>query len=49
VVKVFLLKNITKDLAGFSSLVEKGFPGYFLCMVFLLVILVVATLLFMVK
>jgi hypothetical protein len=28
---VFLLKNIPKDLAGFSSLVEKGFPGYFLC------------------
>jgi hypothetical protein len=28
VVKVFLLKNIEKDLAGFSSLVEKGFPGY---------------------
>jgi hypothetical protein len=26
-VKVFLLKNIAKDLAGFSSLVEKGFPG----------------------
>jgi hypothetical protein len=49
VVKVFLLKNIAKDLVGFSSLVEKGFPGYFLCMVFLLVILVVATFLFMVK
>jgi hypothetical protein len=55
VVKVFLLKTIAKDLAGFSSLVEKGFPGYFLillvflCMVFLLVILVAATLLFMVK
>ena len=31
VVKVFLLKNIEKDLAGFSSFVEKGFPGYFLC------------------
>jgi hypothetical protein len=31
VVKVFLLKNIAKDLVGFSSLVEKGFPGYFLC------------------
>jgi hypothetical protein len=26
-----LLKNIAKDLVGFSSLVEKGFPGYFLC------------------
>jgi hypothetical protein len=26
VVKVFLLKNIAKDLVGFSSLVEKGFP-----------------------
>jgi hypothetical protein len=25
VVKLFLLKNIAKDLAGFSSLVEKGF------------------------
>ena len=24
-VKVFLFKNITKDLVGFSSLVEKGF------------------------
>jgi hypothetical protein len=33
VVKVFLLKNISKDLAGFSSLVEKGFPGYFLFLV----------------
>jgi hypothetical protein len=31
VVKVFLLKNITKDLVGFSSLVEKDFLGYFLC------------------
>ena len=31
VVKVFLLKNIAKDLAVFSSLVERGFPGYFLC------------------
>jgi hypothetical protein len=31
VVKVFLLNNIANDLAGFSSLVEKGFPGYFLC------------------
>jgi len=30
-VKVFLLKNIAKDLAEFSSLVEKGFPGYILC------------------
>ena len=29
--KVFLLKNIAKDLVGFSSLVEKGFPRYFLC------------------
>jgi hypothetical protein len=29
--EVFLLKNIAKDLAGFSSLVEKGFPGYILC------------------
>jgi hypothetical protein len=51
VLMVFLLKNITKDLAGFSSLVEKGFPGYFLCsccMVFLLVILVAATKLFLV-
>ena len=48
-VKIFLLKNIAKDLAGFSSLVEKGFPGYFLCVVFLLVILVAATLLSMVK
>jgi hypothetical protein len=25
-VKVFLLKNIAKDLVGFSSLAEKGFP-----------------------
>ena len=49
-VEVFLLKNIAKDLAGFSSLVEKGFPLLvFLCMVFLLVILVAATLLCMVK
>ena len=48
-VKVFLLKNVAKDLAGFSSLVEKGFLGQFLCMVFLLMILVVATFLFMVK
>ena len=32
-VKVFLLKNIAKDLVGFSSLVEKGFPGYILCSV----------------
>jgi hypothetical protein len=31
VVKVFLLKNIEKDLDGFSSLVENGFLGYFLC------------------
>jgi hypothetical protein len=30
VVKVFLLKNIEKDLVGFSSLVKKGFPEYFL-------------------
>ena len=30
VVKVFLLNNIVKDLAGFSSLVEKGFPRYIL-------------------
>ena len=30
-VKVVLLKNIAKDLAGFSSLVEKGFTGYLLC------------------
>jgi hypothetical protein len=29
--EVFLLKNIDKGLVGFSSLVEKGFPGYFLC------------------
>jgi hypothetical protein len=50
------MKNITKNLAGFSSLVEKGFLvlGYFLCscawcMVFLLVILVAATLLSIVK
>jgi hypothetical protein len=49
VVKVFLLRNIAKDLAGFSSLVEKGFPGYFLCMVLLLVILVAATFMVMVK
>jgi hypothetical protein len=32
-VEVFLLKNIAKDLAGFSSLVEKGFPGYFFVLV----------------
>jgi len=25
------LKEYSKGLAGFSSLVEKGFPGYFLC------------------
>jgi hypothetical protein len=31
VVKAFLLNIIAKDLDGFSSLVEKGFPGYFLC------------------
>jgi hypothetical protein len=31
VVKVVLLKNIAKDLVGFSSLVEKGFPGYSSC------------------
>jgi hypothetical protein len=31
VVNLFLLKNIEKDLVGFSSLVEKDFPGYFLC------------------
>jgi hypothetical protein len=50
VVKVFLLKNIAKDLVEFSSLVEKGMILLvFLCMVFLLVILVVATFLFMVK
>ena len=53
-VKVFLLKNIAKDLAGFYSLAEKGFPGprillVFLCIVFLLVILVAATFFFMVK
>jgi hypothetical protein len=52
VVKVFLLKNITKDLAGIYSLIEKGFPFprillVFLCMVFLLVILVAATLMVM--
>jgi hypothetical protein len=28
---LFLLKNIAKDLVGFSSLVEKGFPRYILC------------------
>jgi hypothetical protein len=49
VVKVFLLKNIAKDLARFSTLVEKGFPGYFLCIMFLLVVLVAATLLVMVN
>jgi hypothetical protein len=32
VVKVFLL-NIAKDFTGFSSIVEKGFPGYFLFLV----------------
>jgi hypothetical protein len=37
------LEEYNKGLVGFSSLVEKGFPGYFLCMVFLLVILVTAT------
>jgi hypothetical protein len=30
-VKVFLLNNIAKDCFEFSSLVEKGLPGYFLC------------------
>jgi len=25
------LEKYSKGLAGFSSLVEKGFPGYFLC------------------
>jgi hypothetical protein len=25
------LEEYSKGLAGFSSLVEKGFPGYFLC------------------
>jgi hypothetical protein len=35
------LEEYSKGLIGFSSLVEKGFPGY-LCMVFLLVILVAA-------
>jgi hypothetical protein len=38
-------EEYSKGLVGFSSLVAKGFRGYFLCtfMVFLLVILVVAT------
>jgi hypothetical protein len=31
VVKDFLLENIAKDLAGFYSLVDKGFPRYILC------------------
>ena len=46
VVEVFLLKNIAKDLAGFFSLDWEGFPKIylmFLCMVFLLMILVAAT------
>jgi hypothetical protein len=40
------LEEYSKGLVGFSSLVEKGSPGYFLCTCawcFLLVILVVAT------
>jgi hypothetical protein len=28
---VISLEEYSKGLAGFSSLVEKGFPGYFLC------------------
>ena len=50
--KVFLLKSIEKDLVGFLSLFWEGFPRIylvFLCMVFLLVIMVAATFLFMVK
>ena len=31
VVKEFLLNIIEKDLVGFFSLIEKGFPGYILC------------------
>ena len=37
------LEEYSKGLVGFFSLVEKGFPGYFLCTMFLLVILVTAT------
>jgi hypothetical protein len=50
--KVFLLKSITKDLAGFFSLVREGFPRIyfvFLCMVCLHVILVAATFMVMVN
>ena len=50
--KVFLLKSIAKDLAGFFSLVCEGFPRIylvFLCMVLLHVILVIATFMVMVN